>query len=241
MKLSASVFAIIVMSAALSACSLPGGHSDPNAPATANDGLSDTAAKRNNVHLSLIRDMISRGQYYAALAHIEDEKKSVGPDDVQLRLLEADTRRELGQVDQARTLYESLMRTSMQGQAEHGIGLLYARQGQMDKAISSLRQAVDALPTDVDIRNDLGYALMQAGRYDQAMPQLSTAAELAPNQLRSRNNLIILMYLMGNDAAAMKLAQRSGLDAQSLARLRQDARNIQSQQRSGSDDRSSAG
>ena len=225
--LRATFFAVSAL--VLTACSMPGAHQNPAAPAD-ESGLAPTASKRNEVHLSLIRDMISHGQYYAALAHIEDEKKSTGNGDLQLRLLEADTRRELGQTAQARALYQSLKGTSMQGQAEHGMGLLYARQGRLDEAIQALRQSSAALPTDVDIRNDLGYALMQAGLYGQAMPQLSTAAELAPDQLRSRNNLIILMYLMGNERAAVQLAQRSGLDQQALLKLRQDARNIQAHQ-----------
>lgn len=229
-------FAFILLPAALltiSACSMPGAHHNPADPGD-ESALAPTQSKRDEVHLTLIHDMISHGQYYAALAHIEDEKKSVGEDDIQLRLLEADTRRELGQTDRARALYQSLKGTAMQGQAEHGMGLLYAREGRLDEAIKSLRQSSEALPTDVDIRNDLGYALMQAGQYGQAMPQLSTAAELAPDQLRSRNNLIILMYLMGNERAAVQLAQRSGLDQQALLKLRQDARNIQAQQRSNS-------
>lgn len=220
---------LLAVALLLGGCSLLAGHGH-DASSYGGDSLSPTMGKRNDIHLELIRGMLDKGQYYAALAHIQDEQRTLGKHNVRLRLLKADALRQLGRDAKARTLYLSLKGTAMRGQAEHGLGLLYAKQGNLKAAIKSLHEAAADLPTNVDIRNDLGYALLQAGLYSQAMPQLSTAAELAPDQLRSRKNLIILMYLMGNPRAARKLAHRSGLDARSLATLRQNARSIALQQ-----------
>jgi len=142
----------------------------------------------DEIHADLIRQMLDNGQYYAAL-------------------LEADARGHLGQVAQADALYRQLLGTRYAPQAYHGLGRLYVKTD-LDGAIRNLRKAVEGAPTDVDFRNDLGYALMEAGRYTEAMTELSTAAELAPNQLKSRHNLIILAMLMGNEGAVQRLMQQ---------------------------------
>jgi Flp pilus assembly protein TadD len=183
--------------------------------------------KNEEIHADLIRQMLDRGQYYAALAHIEDQQRSGGSDE--LSLLEADARRHLGQQQKADALYRKLLETRYSAQAYHGLGLLYV-ETDLDGAIRNLRKAVEQAPTDVDFRNDLGYALMEAGRYTEAMPELSTAAELAPNQVKSRNNLIILMMLVGNEGAVQRLAQESAVTPDRMHELRGSAQMIRDRQ-----------
>ncbi|MBX6421466.1 MAG: tetratricopeptide repeat protein [Nevskia sp.] len=215
----------LALSALLCACaSLHGSSSGSTPPADAQA----VQLKSGPVHTDLIRDMIANGQYYAALAHIEDERRN-GGDTAELRLLEAEARRHLNQRAQAEALYRGLLAGPYAGPAYHGLGLLYVGTD-LDTAIGDLRQAVRRMPTDVDFRNDLGYALMQAGRYTEAMPELSTAAELAPDSRKCRNNLIILMMLMGNEAAVQKLAAGAGATADELQRLRAEAQQIRRQQ-----------
>ncbi len=210
----------------LSACASSSPHHDD---AAADKTESEAPhLKEGEIHADLIRRMLDNGQYYAALAHIEDQKRSTGGDE--LTLLEADARSHLGQVAQADALYRKLLGTRYAGQAYHGLGLLYAATD-LEGAIRNLRIAVERVPTDVDFRNDLGYALMEAGRYTEAMPQLSTAAELAPSQLKSRNNLIILMMLVGNEGAVQRLAQESAATPQRMQQLRDSAQLIRDKQR----------
>ena len=186
------------------------------------------AAKDPQLRMDLIREVINKGQYYAALAHIEEQKAAYG-DSAEVRLLEADVRRHLGQKAAAEALYRPLLAGPQAGQAYHGMGLLYAASDR-DLAIRYLQSAARRLPTDVEVRNDLGYALMESGRYTEAMPQLSTAAELAPGEAKSRNNLIILMLLMGNEAAASRLAQQAGAGPEKVQKLRQEAQDIRHRQ-----------
>jgi Flp pilus assembly protein TadD len=190
--------------------------------------ISSDPQKNQQVRLDLIRGMLDKKQYYAALAYIEDQKRS-GEGGNELLLLEADARRHLLQTAQAEVLYRKLIGTAYEGQAYHGLGLLYV-DSDINTAVQNLQRASQRLPTDVEIRGDLGYALMEAGRYTEAMPELSTAAELAPGQLKSRNNLIILMLLTGNDLAASKLAQQSGATPETMARLREQAQRIRNVQ-----------
>jgi len=176
----------------------------------------------------VIRALLDKGQYYAALAHIQEQKQAA-PDSAQLIYLEAEARRHLGQTAAAELLYRRLMGGALEGKAWHGIGLMLTRKD-LEGAIRALRSASAKLPTDVEIRNDLGYALMEAGRYSEALPELSTAAELAPAQLKSRNNLIILMLLTGNQPGADQMAKQAGATAETMKRLRAEAQSIRSRQ-----------
>lgn len=184
--------------------------------------------KVQQIRSDVIRGLLDKGQFYAALAHIEEQKQSIS-DSSELTWLEAETRRHLMQTAQADALYRRLLGGSLEGRAYHGLGLMYAKTD-LDGAIRNLRNAAMRLPTDVEIRNDLGYALMEAGRYTEALPELSTAAELAPSQLKSRNNLIVLMLLTGNQIGADRLAQQSGTTPDTLKALREQAQGIRQKQ-----------
>lgn len=231
MKLACSRVQVgVALVLALAACSVPGPHRERTLAAPDGADLADTAAKRDEVHISLIRDMLAAKQYYAALAHIQAQQATLGKENPELKLLEADTRRNLGEYERAEVLYKTLLNGPLRGHALHGLGLLRAHQGNLPQAVADLRQAAQALPTDVDVRNDYGFALMQAGDYAGAFPQLSTAAELAPRELRSRRNLVMLMYLMDRPADAQQLAARSGLDSAQLLQLQQQARLMQNQE-----------
>lgn len=184
--------------------------------------------KVGEIRDDVIRGLLDKGQFYAALAHIEEQKQNA-PNSPQLIYLEAETRRRLGQRQQAELLYRRLMGGALEGKAWHGIGLMTAR-SDLYAAIKALRNASNKLPTDVEIRNDLGYALMEAGRYTEALPELSTAAELAPSQLKSRNNLIVLMLLTGNAEGAERMGRQAGATPETMKRLQADAQNIRRQQ-----------
>lgn len=211
---------------------LAGCKSQPERP-QANDSYEVAAAdpvKVQQIKSDAVRALLEQGQYYAALAHIE-EQKQVAPNNAELIWLEAETRRHLQQQAASEALYRRLIGGPLEGKAWHGLGLLTAR-NDLSAAIDALRNGVRRLPTDVEIRNDLGYALMEAGRYTEALPELSTAAELAPTQLKSRNNLIILMLLTGNQPGAEQIARQSGATADTLKQLKAQAQAIRSQQAS---------
>lgn len=180
-------------------------------------------AEDRRIHLDLIRRMIAQDQNYAALAHIQAQQR-VGNSD-ELRLLEADVRRKLGQLAAAQQLYQGLLTTSFAAQSYHGLGLITASRDPA-QSLAYLRRAVQLAPTDVELRNDLGYALMLARRYPEALPELSTAVELGPNSEKSRNNLVILMILMRDERAVQRIVRESNVDASTLAGLRKQAQNL---------------
>jgi Flp pilus assembly protein TadD len=197
----------------------------PEAAVPASPEVQAARAETEVIHTDLIRSMLAQGQYYAALAHVEAQK-GAQPVSPGLRLLEAEARRKLGQNAEAVALYTSLLRGPEAAPAHHGLGLVYAGNQQLGPAVQHLQQAVRLRPTDVEFRNDLGYALMIAGRYPEALTQLATAVELDPDGSRSRNNLILLLLVTGDEARAVQLARDSGLNASALAGLRAQAQSL---------------
>ncbi|MDB5985098.1 MAG: hypothetical protein JWR16_151 [Nevskia sp.] len=220
-------YAALFVLCMLSACTMDPHRAPSEAPPEKLDPKT-VELKNTQIHLDLIRDMIDKGQDYAALAHLQDLKQH-GSNDDQVTLLEADCRRHLGQTAEADALYRKLVGGRLAGQAYHGLGLLYVRTN-LTFALASLRRASQLLPTDADIRNDYGRALMEAGRNTEAMQELSTASELAPNQTKSRKNLIVLMMLMRNETAVTQLAQQSAIDPSEIQKLRAQAQRIKAQQ-----------
>jgi Flp pilus assembly protein TadD len=209
-----------MLALALTACAGPtrvGGSSDSEVHERS--GSDDSA-----VHIDLIRGMLAKQQYYAALAHIEAQQRSSGVTR-ELRLLEAEARRKLGQGPQAEKIYKELLRTQYDADAEHGLGLLYAGRD-LNGAVQHLRLAVQRRPTDVVFRNDLGYALMVSGRYKEALPELATATELDQGNQLSRNNLITLLLLTKDEARAKQVAQNSGVSDEEMAGLRRKAQSL---------------
>ena len=179
-----------------------------------------SAAEDRRVHMDLIRRMIDQNQNYAALAHIEAQQRSRNSDE--LRLLEADVRRKLNQTATAQQIYQSLLSGPYAAQAHHGMGLIWAQSDPV-QSLSHLRRAVQLAPTDVELRNDLGYSLMLARRYPDALPEMATAVELDPSSDKARNNLLILMILMRDERSVQRIVRESNIDSATLAKLRRQA------------------
>lgn len=211
----------------LAACALPRPVDGEGADFSLTAGRGEEAGPEGGdaVYIDLVRGMLDQGQYYAALAHIQEQQRRLGRSPPALQLLEAEARRELGQRPAAEKLYRGLLDGDWGAQAHQGLGLLYAARD-LPRAIGHLREAVRRRPTAVDARNDLGYALLLAGRYDEALPEIATAVELQPAGEKARNNLVLLLLLQGDEAGVKRVTAESGLPAASLARLRQQAQSL---------------
>jgi len=184
----------------------------------------DNRATGDAVYTDLIRSMLAQQQYYAALAHIQQQQRSSGNSD-ELRFLEAEAHRQLGQIADAEKLYRMLLKGNYASRAYRGLGLLYVNRN-LNAAIQFLRESVQRAPTDVESRNDLGYALMLAGRYQEALPEIATAVELDGNSSKARNNLIILLILSGDEAGVKRIVGAGDVKADTLAQLRKQAQTL---------------
>lgn len=175
------------------------------------------------VHLDLVRNMIDKEQYYAALAHLEQIESSGEELSPEVRYLKAEALRKMGRLQEAEAVYRSLEGTPLAGQAEHGLGLLLARTD-VNSALGHLERAVKADPTNADYRNDLGYSYMLLGRFDLARAQFSTAMQLKKDA-RSTNNLIVLLLIEGREEDAAALAARAQISDADWRSLKQQAQN----------------
>ena len=231
------VLVALICAAAMTACASGSGQAGREVslrPSAAQQGVNkpdeldsvDTEKSGRAVYADVITALIDQEQYYAALAHIQQQQRQQGNTD-QLRFLEAEARRHLGQSAEAEKLYKQLLRSSFAAQSHRGLGLLYAPRD-LNASVQHLREAVQREPTNAGMRNDLGYALMSGGRYREALTEIATAVELEPGLDKARNNLIVLLILSRDEAGVKRVAAAGSVNDKSLASLRRQAQNLSS-------------
>ncbi|MHA7834175.1 MAG: hypothetical protein ACX94A_06815 [Algiphilus sp.] len=187
--------------------------------------LRSPEAAEDAVYRDLIAQLLQQEKYYAALAHIEEHQRDAG-DDPRLSLYEARALYGLRLDGQAKAIFLTLRGTRYDAEAHHGLGLIDARDAELEKAIEHFIVAVRARPTNVAMRNDLGFALLRAGRPEDARLQLSTALELEPSNQRARTNLMLLMLIRGDEQSARQLAESVGMTDSDLAHMRDQAERL---------------
>ena len=224
MKAGCRVAGVCVLVGVLGACQTP--------PKTPEDAV--RAANQQDteeVHTELVRQMIAQRKFYAARAHLDALALEYG-ETPEILLLQADCMRHLGEVPQARAIYQALLDGPYGAEAAHGMGLLLAGD-HLDIALGYLERAVNLRPTQATTRNDLGYAMILAGQYDNAFRQLATAMELAPVDQRAPRNMILLHYVVGNREQADSLADDNGVPEAERARLQEQAARLVASQHGG--------
>lgn len=160
------------------------------------------------VYASLIRDMQSKGLYFAALAHIAAYEQKYGTTPA-VELMKGDALRETGQNEAARSVYHQLLDTPDAAAAWHGLGLLDAGTKNFPSAVIALRNAVARAPTEPLYLNDLGFALLRTGDVAGARVPLAQAAELAPDNGKIIANLAIYLLVAGEPAKARAVMDKS--------------------------------
>lgn len=177
------------------------------------------ASATENTRLSTIQQMLGEGKFYAALAQLD----ALGVDTPRARLIRADALRRIDRHAEAQAIYAALQGSCMDGQAQHGLGLIAAKMGRQAESLRYLQKARQALPTDTRVRNDLGYALLLAGQPDAARFEFLTVLDLNPQDTKASRNLVLLTFQQGQPAKAFELAARLGLDTPTAERLQQQA------------------
>ena len=99
------------------------------------------------------------------------------------------------------------------GRVHYEIGRKLHRQGRLDEAIVSYRQALALSPTLFEAQNNLGAALLQGGNLDEAVEVLQRACELRPDFGQAHNNLGNVLQQQGRlDEAIAELRRAVELD-----------------------------
>jgi Flp pilus assembly protein TadD len=179
-------------------------------------------APEDNTKLAAIEQMVTDGKTYAALAELD----ALNNHSDKAQLIKADALRKIDRTADAKAIYSTLLRSCVGGRAQHGLGLIAARDGDQRGSIEHLQLARQALPTDSRIRNDLGYAYLLAHRFDDAQFEFMTALDLNSKEPKARKNLVLLSLLKGEREKAHQLASSLGLDGATRERLAHQAANL---------------
>lgn len=162
----------------------------------------------------MVQDQVGQHKLYAALAQL-DSFPAASPHVMRTR---ADILRRLGMTQEATKYYVTLRSTCLVGDADHGLGLIAAAQGDYVGAVKFLKAAAQARPTEYQTRNDLGMAYMYTGYDDNAHFELMTALELdsGTDQLPALN-LLSLSLVEGDANAVNQVVNRFDFSGDQLA------------------------
>ena len=84
------------------------------------------------------------------------------------------------------------------------MGSVLLASGEAGAAVAEFAALVSREPADADLRNALGWSLLQAGRISESIASLREAVRLDPNSPRYRSNLNLAL---GRLAAAPDVAR----------------------------------
>lgn len=175
---------------------------------------SDKLSKEQELSRVLVENRVRAGSIHAAYAEV----MTLPPEVAQVALLRADILRRLERAE-ARAWYVALQKSCLSGQADHGLGLLAAGEGDHATAVMHLQTAARMLPTDARVHNDLGYVYLLLGKDEQAEFELRIASELAPDVRLPAFNLMLLSLLRADSVAWRRWQDRLQPDAREKREL----------------------
>ncbi len=109
-----------------------------------------------------------------------------------------------GQLDEARALYESVLKKQPKHfDALHMLGVLVYQTGKLERAATLLAKAIAIDPDDARARNNYGNVLQDLRRRDEALVQYNKAIALDPNYPEAHNNRGDLLQTAGRMDAAL--------------------------------------
>ncbi len=210
------------------------GFSEPTPAPPTSETKTFTASKdcggdftpEQRMYLELVHKMVEQGQFYGAIANLDQLEKSATPSP-QTIYLRAEALRGAGQQESAEEQYRLLLNGCMAGYGLHGLGLLATQAGQLAQAEDYLARACRERPVDANAHNDFGMVLLLRGRNQDARKEFMTAMELDRGSRLPVENLIVLMLVEKQDMLAQQLAAERGLNTQDLERLAKRAQQLQ--------------
>lgn len=115
-----------------------------------------------------------------------------------------------GQLKQAKALYRDILNTQPDNpDALHLYGLVCHQLGDHETAVRYIRKAVERVPTQAVLRNNLGDALHRAGQVEEAIQQLNKALELRPGYAGAHQNLGSIYLHAGSHDLALTHSKRA--------------------------------
>ncbi|SAK41059.1 TPR domain-containing protein [Caballeronia catudaia] len=121
------------------------------------------------------------------------------PDEIQTRVLLADTLVVLGQFVEAEGECKSIIETAQDCAEAHRImGIALGGQGRFHEAVASCRRAIELAPSASGTYGTLGMLMLDAGMMTEAAKYLRDAIEVNPNDFASHSNLLFCLVHQTN-------------------------------------------
>ncbi|QXZ09115.1 hypothetical protein KUF54_13945 [Comamonas sp. Y33R10-2] len=182
----------------------------------------EVAVNTQETYLSLVKQMQAKSLWYASIAHLDALDKQWGASS-DSRLMRADALRQVGQLNAAALIYQSLLSTAKDGAARYGLGRVAAQNGDFRYAAQQMEQARMSNPVDSQLLTDLGYVHLRARDLNAARIPLMQAAQLNPEDAQANVNLSLFMMVSGQAAQAEEFMRDRKLDAQTRQAVKEQA------------------
>lgn len=175
---------------------------------------SESEDKQIALRRGMVEARLNSGAVHAAYAEV----LALPAEIAEVALLRATILRRLGRPEAA-YWYQALLKTCLQAEAAHGLGLLHAGKGQWSEARERLVEATRLRPTDSAMQSDLGYVMLNLAQFSEAEFAFRVAHELQPEAALPRANLQLLAILSRNQILWRDTSQRWPLSQESLEQL----------------------
>lgn len=206
-KLITSTILIALLS---SACA-----STQNKQASNQHSCAATLSQAENMKLDMVEQSINKGQYYSALAYLENDDTS----SPKALWLTAEGQRKTGLLDEAYESYRALSLTCMTAFGHAGMAKILATRGDLPQAHQQMLTARKLAPTNADIRNDYGFILLAHRQFKDAQREFMTALQLAPGHSVAVRNMVMSLILDGDTKTAVQMAKNNDIDPQEFKQL----------------------
>ncbi|PKN29551.1 MAG: hypothetical protein CVU64_07660 [Deltaproteobacteria bacterium HGW-Deltaproteobacteria-21] len=134
---------------------------------------------------------LAKGQYEEALLHLHEAIR-IRPGYAEAMANIGSALWQRGDAEGAILYLRKTLDIKPSPEANHLLGLVFSGQGELDKAISNYRQALEMKPGDHRIHNDLAVAFYLAGEFEGAILHLSEALRLHPGDTGVLRNLQLI-------------------------------------------------
>ena len=123
------------------------------------------------------------------------------------------TFRQVGYWRNSASLFERALKVTSKNYVAHtGLGVVFAEQGDIEKAIHHFNAALQIKPGDIDAHFNLGKALAQQQKVSEAIEHYTKVLSLNPEHANAHNSLALLLAQQGKLDQAVALYRR-GLES----------------------------
>lgn len=181
----------------------------PFTPLTLHERL--TSARQRKVHLRPIFDAMEQEDFETAARLCVDQFLARKPYWLYAARIGTELLLRLGQHEDARMLFEAVIKTRALPWAKLGVARAQIESGQTARAVTTLQGLVGDDPSFADAYDVLGRAQVEQGHFAQAIETYRTASELTPDSIVRLQKLGMMSYYMGNQTIAAQVLSRAAI------------------------------